>query len=298
MPEPDWNAPLNGDGRARPAALRAALGLEIPELDHFLSSLEEELSADAWGFERLSELEEGQRALVSDQFLSAAYGLRDALTDASISLREVHQHTGPNGVSYFDKNDSLNDMLRHEQLRRSVAGFFDALGTALDCLAAILVVVTRAPISVQRADFGQLRQLDPDARHKAFDSEVPESQKDTWRALLNALADGESVGPDGWLDWSLEMRNALTHRGRVTNIYLPRSISGQIMVPPTSVPQALYRYDLFLRRRPWLPEIEGMLVANGLPESVLDEPAGRTIEGLRSVLGSYVEALLAWAREQ
>jgi hypothetical protein len=40
-------------------------------------------------------------------------------------------------------------MLRNQRLRRAVASFFDATGTALDCLAAVLIVVTRAPFAVQ-----------------------------------------------------------------------------------------------------------------------------------------------------
>jgi hypothetical protein len=64
-------------------------------------------------------------------------------------------HFGPTGLPYPDAADSLNDMLRYERLRGSVAGFFDAVGTALECLAAVLIVVARAPFSVQRADFTQ-----------------------------------------------------------------------------------------------------------------------------------------------
>jgi hypothetical protein len=296
VPELDWKAPLNADGRARPAALREALGVETPELERLLSQLENELSADAWGFARLSDLEDEQRAQISDQFLSAAYGLQDALTDVSISLREVHQHTGPNGIAYPASTDTLDDVLREQQLRRGVATFFGAIGTALDCLAAVLVVITRAPISVQRADFGQLRNLDPDAHHRAFDGEVPDDQRKVWRGMLEVLAEAEAQGPGDWLDWSLAMRNALTHRGRVTNIHLPRPISGLLAVPPTSEPQSLYRYDLFLRRRPWLPEIEGMLAATRLPDSVLDEPVGRTVDGLRSALQSFTETAIAWGR--
>jgi hypothetical protein len=40
------------------------------------------------------------------------------------------------------------------------------------------------------------------------------------------------------------MRNALTHRGRITNVYLPRRISGRLAVPPTSEPHKLYRITL------------------------------------------------------
>jgi len=297
MADTDWNAPLNADGRERPAALREALGLTAPELDSLLSLLEEELHAEAWGFERLVELDGEMRALVSDQFLSAAYGIQDALTDASLARREVHDHTGPNGLPYSRAEESLNDMLRHVQLRRSVANFFDALGTTLDCLAAVLVVVTRAPFSVQKADFGHLRQLNPDAKYKAFAAEIPAEQRQLWRELKTELAAAEAAGPADWLDWSLEMRNALTHRGRVTNIYLPRRISTQLAVPPTTQPQSLYRYDLFLRRRPWLPEIEGMLAANGLPNSVLDEPAWQTIDGLHAALVTFTEALIAFSRK-
>jgi hypothetical protein len=297
MTEVDWNAGHDGTGEERGAALRVALRLTAPHLDAFISQLNVEMSSKDWGFARLAEIrDEGQRGLVSDQFLSAAYGLRDALVDTAIAAKELRDATGPNGLPYPDRGDSLNEMLQHEQIRRSVAAFFDATGTALDCLAAVLVVVSRAPLSIQRADFRALLALDPTGNYaKAFVDAVPNEQRELWISLLKELTEARSAGPPDWLDWSLEMRNALTHRGRVTNIFLPRRISRELALPRTSKPQALFRYDLHLRRRPWLPEIEAMLVADGLPETWLDEPATRTLEGLLDALSAYCDQLMAWA---
>jgi hypothetical protein len=95
-------------------------------------------------------------------------------------------------------------------------------------------------LSVQRADFAQLTGLDPTKAHAgAFATSVPQDQRYLWRQLVDELVVSSAAGPSDWLTWSLEMRNALTHRGRVTNVYLPRKISGQIVVPPTNTPQKL-----------------------------------------------------------
>lgn len=68
-------------------------------------------------------------------------------------------------------------------------------------------------------------------------------------------------------------------------------------MPLTSQPQRLYRYDLHLRRRPWLPALEGMLAGPGLPDSWLDEPAGRTAEGVRDGLIRLGERTMRWTTE-
>lgn len=295
----DWDAPLDTDGPGRTDALHRALGLSTPALSSFRADSHASISSKDWGFPQLADLTDvDQRALVSDQLLSAIDGLVDALVDAAITARDVDAHAGPAGLPYPNAADSLNDMLRYERLRASVAGFFDAVGTALDCLAAILIVVGRVPLSVQRADFTQLSRLDPAKPHSgAFSEPVPEHQHDLWEQLVAELDVPPDKGPTDWLNWSLEIRNALTHRGRVTNVYLPRRISGRIAVPPTRTPQSLYRYDLHLRSWPWLPAIEGMLAGTDLPASWLDEPAGRTIAGLFSELVNYAERVVRWAND-
>lgn len=162
MAETDWDAPLGGTGEQRSGALRRALSLRVPELEQLIATLNDEMSSEDWGYRHLSDIADvDQRALVSDQLRSAADGLMDALVDAAISAYEVHQETGPTGLPYATAQDSLNDMLRFQQLRRAVAGFFNAAGTALDCLSAVLIVVAHVPLSVQRADFAQLRGFDP-----------------------------------------------------------------------------------------------------------------------------------------
>lgn len=72
----------------------------------------------------------------------------------------------------------------------------------LDCMAAVLIVVTRAPLSVQRADFAQLSNLDPGkADAGAFVEPVPQVQRDLWAELVAELSAAAAVGATGlaWL---------------------------------------------------------------------------------------------------
>ncbi len=102
----DWDASLNADGPGRTDALHRALGLSSPALSSFRVDLHASISSREWGFAQLAGLPDvDQRALVSDQFLSAVDGLVDALVDAAISARDVDAHTGPTGLPYPDAAD-------------------------------------------------------------------------------------------------------------------------------------------------------------------------------------------------
>jgi len=121
------------------------------ELSRFIGDLHAGISSAAWGFPQLAAITDvEQRALVSDQLLSAADGMLDALVDSAISVRDVDAYTGATGLPYPDAGDSLNEMLPYERLRRAVADLFDAVGTTLDCMAAVLIVVTRHSCTVVR----------------------------------------------------------------------------------------------------------------------------------------------------
>ena len=52
-----------------------------------------------------------------------------------------------------------------------------------------------------------------------------------------------------------------------------------------------------LTRRPWLPEIEGLVAADDFLDSTLDEPAEQTIDGLHGSLVAFTESLVAFARK-
>jgi hypothetical protein len=57
----------------------------------------------------------------------------------------------------------------------------------------------------------------------------------------------------------------------------------------------LARYDLYFRRRPWLPTIEHLGRSHQALENWLPEPAQDTITGLRGLLNDLVEELASWA---
>ncbi|MDQ1580397.1 MAG: hypothetical protein QOD05_1172 [Microbacteriaceae bacterium] len=91
----DWEAPLNASGPTRTDALHRALALRSPELSAFTTHLHATISSANWGFVQLAHLADvEQRALVSDQLLSAVDGLVDALVDAAIELSRAMRYTG------------------------------------------------------------------------------------------------------------------------------------------------------------------------------------------------------------
>ena len=70
-----WDDPLETDGPSRTATLRSALGVTSLELSCLIDDLHGGISCNAWGFPQLADLGDvEQRALVSDQLLSAADG--------------------------------------------------------------------------------------------------------------------------------------------------------------------------------------------------------------------------------
>ena len=111
------------------------------------------------------------------------------------------------------------DQLTPDLVRVHYAGIVRALASALDCLAGVVIGVAALPISILRADFdkarAKLKRIAP-----ANDGEKMQAQ---FAAMLEAGI--AAAGPPGWLDWTLDFRNMLVHRGRRSEYgqYVPRS---------------------------------------------------------------------------
>lgn len=96
-----------------------------------------------------------------------------------------------------------------------VVGFFRALVGALDCLGASVIGVLALPIDLRHASLDRAR--------KTLERATAQIQGN-FRIKLNQIIEG--AGPTGWLDWVIEFRNMVVHRGRrwPINQLLPRPV--------------------------------------------------------------------------
>lgn len=163
-----------------------------------------------------------RRILISDYLLRAASDVETNLVEAKVHLLELasaleeEDRFVERAIDYDDEGmahiampprlaaiDDLPRILRGMH----IAGFFRAIGSAVDCLAAAAVGVLAIPERIQFIDLGQVRKaLD---KGPGADSAVA----DLWQPVKDAVASAASSQP-GWLDWTLDYRNTLVHRAR------------------------------------------------------------------------------------
>lgn len=295
----DFDAPLPGNAQEREDAKNEALGLRLDETRTLTAALDAGLSADAWGYEQLGGIpDEVQRATVSDQIRAAAHGIEENLVEARLHELHASELIGPHGLPMAYTHASINDHLRNDRLEMSTVGFFRAFGSTLDCLAAVLIGAARMPMSLRFADMSKLTQFDPAAVGKLVPDDVSDEQREAWAELIGLLDDLRRRDPAGWYVWGLEMRNAMLHRGRGVKAFLPRPTSRRLAVVTDTPLPALLRFDYYLRKRPWLPDLVQLARADSVCDVWLYEPVQDTLSGLFECLGSMVVELATWALAQ
>lgn len=103
-------------------------------------------------------------------------------------------------------------------IRIHQGGIIRALASALDCLAGVMIGTAALPMSILRADFDK-------ARAKLAKINGAANAGASMQAQLAARLEAAiaAAGPQGWLDWTLDFRNMLVHRGRRIEIgqFLP-----------------------------------------------------------------------------
>ncbi len=299
MEDVDFDAPLPGDAGERDEAKKRALGLRLDEAKALTAALDADLSAEAWGYAQLADIgEEVQRTTVSDQIRSAAHGIEENLVEARLHELDVSGLVGPHGLRMPYENASVNDHLRNDRLEMNSVGFFRAFGSTLDCLAAVLIGVVRIPMSLRFADMGALARFDPAATGRLVPDDVSGEQRDAWAELVNLLDDLRRREPAGWYVWGLEVRNAMLHRGRGVRAFLPRPRTTRLQVVTDTPLPALLRFDYYLRKRPWLPDLVQLARAESAGDVWLHEPVQDTLRGLFERLGDMVAELATWALTQ
>jgi hypothetical protein len=173
-----------------------------------------------------------------------------------------------------------------------LTGLVRALGSSLDCLAAVAIGVLRIPRSLQRAGLPTLRAHLRDqilGKGKAHSAD----QENSWQQFYDLIEKTASSQPSGWFDWLMGMRNLNVHRARLTRVLMGRQKEEHpVLVVFTSEPIDLAkdaRFDLHLRRRPHLPDSQDFITAPKAEDLFLNETADTTLFGVLHMTAAFLE---------
>jgi len=169
-------------------------------------------------------------------------------------------------------------------VRLHQVGVVRALSGALDCAAGTIIGVMALPLNILKADFlGVQRYLG--RRREAPTTDGERLQERFAVQLTDTIA---HVGPLGWLDWLLNFRNMLVHRGRRIEIgqFVPRE---PVLRDARGRPNLRARVITHLPLEPDRSDVEVHLEPNVSP--VLTEDVRQTLEGSMRSVAALVEAL-------
>lgn len=250
-----------------------------------------------------------RRILISDQLYCCLSSVVSNLTEAKLHwLEYLHAadrddarlanvvRTTPTGPTMsMAKPRSPYDQLSPDFMRMHQAGMVRALASALDCLAGVIIGVAALPQSILRADLARVRRY---LATIGSGSTVGASRQTQFAAQLeDAIA---VAGPPGWLDWTIDFRNMLVHRGRRIELgqFVPIK---PVLYGPNGHPAPRARRISHLPRDPGRSDVEVFLDTPS--RFVLHEDSRQTLEGLmRSTIdltegtAEYMRELWRWRR--
>jgi hypothetical protein len=169
-----------------------------------------------------------RRIFISDYLAQCTTGMCTNLVEAALHLleaeaaHEAENHRMAHAVSMrrigpaeyqpqftLPRHTSTADLVPGKLEDLHTAGFFRAVGSTLDTLAAVVVGVGALKVNIVQVHFrsvvaGLNKQPPPVTPGDLLQGQI--------RQTINDAVAG--AGPVGWLDWAIDYRNMLVHRGR------------------------------------------------------------------------------------
>lgn len=175
---------------------------------------------------------------------------------------------------------ALLDLARDEratnrlvEIEAHLGGFFRAIGSVLDNLAGIVIVVAGLSCNLVRADFRHLQLDKPATAGMLSDGDGRRFQL----ALVDAVRTSVQTGPPGWQNWVEHMRNSLVHRARRLSFELTdRDGKGSLRVIRP------------LPRDPDQTDAESTARAQVFAADLIQQDAKITIDGLLALMDKVV----------
>lgn len=295
-------------GENADAGFDRVVGVALPNLGRLVTAIDADLDEHVYGIGwwKGHPIGDKRRILASDHMLqclrSVEVNLREArlhqmswvhctaVDDASM-LNAVSYQPQPNGTfapmpKHPRRVKGTDDLARHLAEMHS-AGFFRAIGSALDCLAGGIIGVTAVPKDLLKADFENLRSWFRTGNPRAS------SYVASYHRNLGAVLEGvvTAAGPADWTLWASQVRNMLVHRGRRWQISMlnPRKTG---LLDGRGLPQLLTSVEHHLPTAPSHSDIEAMVAfGNNAPQ--LTEDAHVTLDGLHRSSTQLVEDVSA-----
>ena len=276
-------------------------GIETARLRPLVEQLDCNFFADDGGYRQLHAIsDEEQRAVVSDQISQSIFAVSENLLEARLHQRQLEEIVGPEGVKFPDQAAAKDTVYRGAEMDMAITGCVRAMGSTLDCLAATAIGVMRIPSSITTASFGRLATFTESKKAQGG----TELQRRAWQDWTRLVAIHEALPPTGWFDWLLGMRNLNIHRGRQVHILLQRlkeSDTPQMIVfdsDPVGLERQAARFDLYLRNRPDLPDMQDLISVSHDSDLWVYEAATITLPGIFKLVNNLVEEaahfLLSW----
>jgi hypothetical protein len=260
-----------------------------------LRALEERLDGDYtvrdYGYAQLSDLADIRlRAVVSDQLLRTVHAVGDNELAACLHRERLDDLVGA-GRPLPKGPDATRVLRTSTEVDMALSGFFGALPSALDCLAAVAIGVCRLPLSITKADINHLEPLTP----RLHDTGTAAQQR-AWSDLAALVQVQRALPPVGWFDWLIAMRNLMTHRARQEHVLLQQTLEdGQpqlavVTDTPTDVTDT-WRFDLHLRTSPSLPDMQEFTRPGALSDLWMKEPAVDTLPALLILVAGLIDSI-------
>jgi hypothetical protein len=293
------NEPYPEDVEPTDADARAAIGVSLP----YWTALEDEIFADftvqppygiGWW---APDPGASRRILISDQLNCCLESVAGNMTEAALHWLEYLGASDRDSARLADavkitptglviSPPRPRGPLEHlcpEFIRIHQAGIIRALASALDCLAGVIIGVAALPMSILRADFDRAR-----AKLAKINGalNVGADMQAQFAAQLEAAI--SATGPQGWLDWTIDLRNMLVHRGRRIELGQYLRIT-PVLLGPDGQPVPRARHVSHLPRDPGRSDVEVFL---GMPwDTVLHEEGQRTLQGVMGSTAHLVETM-------
>lgn len=186
----------------------------------------------------------------------------------------------------FPPRSCAMDELHNKLAALHEAGFLRAIGSVCDCLAGCTIGVLAIPTSIKRASFKDIRNF---LKQKVGSGHLPaghfwESFVSHYDAVLSA------AGPKDWIEWALEYRNSIVHRGRRTRFATLTPMPSGVL-RPDGYPVLKSKEESLMVRDPVFSDVESWL--NFPKRSYLDESSKDSLNGLFTSTRSFVEEISA-----
>lgn len=276
-----------------------ALGTPLPNLERLENAVLDDFSTEPpygiswWG----NNMPTGHRIAISDQLYSCTQSISQNLIEARLHWLEFLDWSDranalasvkcESGELIFcpPRNNNALEYLTPKIKTMHEVGVIRSLCSSLDCLAGTIIVITALDMRVLTAGFlGVKKRLDDLRTATPIKSTFSETMQSSFAQEFEKILVLDK--PEGWVEWMLNYRNMVVHRGRrlTCGEFVPL-LGGES--PCIAGP---FRWINHLPIDPTRSEIEVLSGQGSLWGSLLEEDSKTTISGLLECAIDLVES--------